>query len=282
MQCSSFGLGQRLVAWLQAAHPYPIAMVLSLTALIGLASADGGPNFARLAVAVLAMLLSQLAIGWTNDYVDRESDAMHQPWKPVASGAIEPGHLPAAAAAATIAALVLAGFLGWLSLVFCLIGTAAGLAYDLRLKDTPFSWLPYVIAFAALPPFVWSAIDVFRNEFLFLYVVASPLVLAAHIGQTLPDIEADRQAKRYGVVAALGASGAGKLLLLCLIAAPMPALLSALWLEYDLALLVPTLLVYALLLALATTLYRQSRQRAAYRPIALASVLFSAGWLAAV
>src|SRR5688572_25858333 len=59
--------GRHAVAWLQAAHPYPIAMVLSLTALVGLASADGEPPDDRLMLAVLSMLLSQLAIGWTND-----------------------------------------------------------------------------------------------------------------------------------------------------------------------------------------------------------------------
>ena len=277
------GLVRRLTAWLEAAHPYPVVMVLALTQLLGFASADGSPEASRLAIATTAMLLSQLAIGWTNDYVDREGDALYQPWKPVASGALAASALRPAAFVAAIASLALAGVLGLLSLTFCAIGTAAGLSYDLRLKDTPFSWLPYMVGFAVLPPFVWSAIDAFEGGFLWLYPIAAPLVLAVHLGQVLPDIDDDRRALRGGFAVSLGSATAFRLLLVCLVLPPALMLLSLTWLDYDLAILGAAFAVYVVLLALALGLYgRPGSERAAYRPLALAAVLFSAGWLAAV
>jgi 4-hydroxybenzoate polyprenyltransferase len=278
-----FRLGRRLTAWVEAAHPYPVAMVLALTLLLGFASADGSPDASQLALAVSAMLLSQVAIGWTNDYVDRESDALYQPWKPVASGALAASALRPAAFVAAASAFVVAGFLGFLSLAFCAIGTAAGIAYDLKLKDTSLSWLPYMVGFAVLPPFVWSAIDAFEAVFLWLYPIAAPLVLAVHLGQVLPDVDDDRRALRGGIAVSLGRATAARLLLLCLVLPPALALLSLGWLEYDPAILGAVLAAYVALLALALYLYgRPGGERAAYRPLALAAVLFSAGWLAAV
>ena len=282
----SAGFGPALrpfIAWVRAAHPYPIAMVLTLTALVGLASSRGQADGLRLTAAVAAMLLSQLAIGWTNDYIDRDRDAVSQQWKPVPAGELDAGQLPVAAAFTAATGTALAALLGPWTLVFFVFGTAAGLSYDLWFKNTPLSWAPYVVGFAVLPPFVWSALDSFRDQLLALYLVATPLVPAVHLAQSLPDAAADAASGGRGLAAGLGDTAGGRLLALCLALPPLLTAASLLWIDYDLPLLAASICVYTVLLAAAARLYQTpAGRRAAFRPIALASVLFSAGWLAAV
>ena len=64
-------------------------MVVLLTGLVGVLSTDGRPDFPRLLLVMAGMLGAQLCIGWTNDYFDRETDALHQPSKPVPSGLVD-------------------------------------------------------------------------------------------------------------------------------------------------------------------------------------------------
>ncbi len=69
--------------------------------------------------------------------------------------------------------------------------------------------------------------------------------------------------------------------------APFVALdTSLIWLHYDTTLLVATLIAYVTLIVVVGFVYARAGSRAAYvwafRLVALASVLFAGGWLAAV
>jgi len=196
-----------LRGWLAAAHPFPLALVLALTVLVGLASANGAPHAGRLALALLAMALSQLAIGWSNDYLDRETDAAQQPWKPVPSGLLRAELMPPAIMAVIVGALAVGALLGWTPLMLLVVGTACGLAYNLGLKDTRLSAVPFVLALALLPAYVWACLDVFEDGFLWLYAVGTPPALAAHLANTIPDIEGDAAAGRGGLAVRLGRRG---------------------------------------------------------------------------
>jgi 4-hydroxybenzoate polyprenyltransferase len=272
--------------WIGACHPYPLAMVITLTALIGLASADGSPEAQHFLRVLLAMFYSQLAIGWSNDYLDREVDAVHQPWKPIPSGLVEPQLLRVAIVVALIGALAEGVSLGVVPLLLLAAGTCAGLAYNAGLKDTRLSALPYVVAFAVLPPFVWTALDVYRGDFLLLYPIAAPLAVAAHFANLLPDLETDAAAGRRNAVVALGRTRTLACIFVALLA-PFVALdTSLIWLHHDTALLIATLIVYVTLIAEVGLVYVRARDRDAYvwafRLVALAAVLFAGGWLAAL
>src|SRR5687768_16679670 len=128
-----------LKAWLIAAHAFPLAAVMALTALIALVSAGEEPDALRFVAVLLAMLGSQLAIGWSNDYLDREVDALYQPWKPIARGEIQAQRVPLAIVCALLVSLAAGVSLGWLPLLILAIGTSAGLAYNLWLKASRFS-----------------------------------------------------------------------------------------------------------------------------------------------
>jgi 4-hydroxybenzoate polyprenyltransferase len=270
----------------QACHPFPLVAVLCLTALIGAASAKGDLDASLLARCVLAMFGAQLAIGWGNDYVDRERDAVFQPSKPIASGRVPARIVPPLVVVAILAAIAVGATLGAEAVVFLAIGTGAGLAYDFGLKDTRWSWAPFVVAFCALPPYVWSALDVWRDELLFVYLVALPLVLAAHIANTLPDIETDREAGRRGVAVVLGRESSLRVMSLLLVAPVLLAAIVALWVEYEAVVLIATVIVYGKLLAGAAFAYKVMGGRNGavwgFRCVTAASILFAAGWVAAV
>jgi 4-hydroxybenzoate polyprenyltransferase len=275
----------RLRSWLQASHPFPILMVLSLTALVGIASARDDLDARRLGLVLTAMLLAQLAIGWTNDYVDREADARFQPSKPIPAGMVSVRWLVPAIVVATLLCFAVGAPLGPLPLLFLVLGTAAGLAYDIFLKDTRLSWLPYIVAFSVLPPFVWSGLDVFRSDFLWLYLIALPLPLAAHLANALPDIETDSGAGRRGIAVLLGRRNTLWLLAATMLAPIVLLVVPLVSVKYDVAVLSGTLAVYAVLLAGAALAYRRGNRRSdvwGFRFIGAAAVLFACGWLGAV
>ncbi|MFD0527700.1 hypothetical protein ACFQ1I_11740 [Kitasatospora arboriphila] len=101
---------------------------------------------------------SQLSIGWSNDCIDSARDtAAGRADKPLARGALTAGALTpravgTAAAAALAAAVPLSLACGTRAGAAHLTGVAAGWAYNLRLKRTAASWLPYAVAFGALLP----------------------------------------------------------------------------------------------------------------------------------
>jgi 4-hydroxybenzoate polyprenyltransferase len=295
------GLLRSAGAWIQAAHPFPIAGVLALTGLIGLLSAEGRPDSGRLALVMAAMLASQLAIGWQNDLIDREKDAVHQPAKPVASGLVEVRALRTAIVITAILAFVGGILLGTAPLVFLVLGTAAGFAYNLGVKDTRLSWLPYVWAFAVLPRFVWSALGLYREELEVLYAVGAPLAVAAHLANVLPDLEADASAGRPGIAVALGRRRTLQLLGL-LLAAPLLVIgLTLPFLAYEEAVLSGVSTAYLFLLAMAVLAYkgspfilrqaqderlgesgRRERDVWVFRFVVVAAITLATGWLAAV
>lgn len=276
---------QLLRGLVAASHPFPVAMVVSLTALLAVVSADG-VDAGTLALIALAMLFSQLAIGWSNDYLDRESDVVHQADKPIARGWVDPSTLVRGTLAALVASGAAGVALGGYALGLLVLGTSMGFAYNFWLKDTRLSWLPYVAAFAVLPPFVWVAVDAFRVEYWALYPIAAPLVVAVHIANALPDVETDRLAGRRGLVARLGRARSVFLLAACLTLPLIGIAFSALWLAYEVLVLALVVAAYSLLASAAVVVYTLRPDSASadvgFRLVAAAAVILAVGWLAAV
>jgi 4-hydroxybenzoate polyprenyltransferase len=271
-----------LRGWIEASHPFPLAGVLCLTALVGV-TAKGFDLGYRFGAVLLAMLLSQFAIGWTNDYVDSASDRQHRPEKPVAAGRVEARWLPVASAATLTGSFLTGAALGVLPLVLLIAGSAAGLAYNFRLKDTRWSWAPFIVAFAVLPPFVWSSLHAFRGAYLTLYVAGAPLVVAVHLANALPDIETDAASDRGGAGVRLGRTRTLSLIGATLLLPLLVLGLSLIWTDYEAPVLAGVVFAYVALLALVGLAYRQTgRARLAFRLIVGASVLLAGGWLAAL
>lgn len=154
--------------------------------------------------AMTVVLLSQISVGALNDYMDRHSDARIQPDKPIPSGLVSPRAALILAAAAGAALPVAAASFGASSVVIAGLGTASGLAYDLRLKRTAFSFLAYVVAFLCLVTWIWLIVGRLTPVFFTIYPAGACLLTAAHLANAFPDIEIDISQGHRGLSAVLG------------------------------------------------------------------------------
>lgn len=93
-----------------------------------------------------------------------------------------------------------------------LAAVAAAWLYNLRLKATALSWLPYVAGFGALPAAVALSLPGGPWPRWWTVTAGALLGFAAHLADTLPDIAADRAAGIRGLPHRLGARGTRLLL----------------------------------------------------------------------
>ncbi len=184
----------------RACHPLPTVAVTGF-ALALAAAAGGAPG--QVAGVGAAVLTGQLAIGWANDAVDADRDAAAaRPDKPVATGALSRRLVGTAAVAATALTVPASLLLGALPGAAHLLGVAAGLAYDLRLKQTVLSPLPYLVFFGLLPLVAATAAGAAPSGVL--CAVGALLGLGAHLANTVPDAEEDAAAGVRGLPQRLG------------------------------------------------------------------------------
>ncbi|MEV6425234.1 UbiA family prenyltransferase [Streptomyces sp. NPDC051662] len=183
------GWPRRVAALLGACHPGPTIAVTLLVA--GLAVASGQDASGCLLVTA-AVLTGQLSVGWSNDAVDAARDtAAGRRAKPVVGGAIDARTVRAAALVALALCVPLSLVYGTLAGVVHLVGVAAAWLYNVRLKSTVLSWLPYAIGFASLPAFVTLGLPGQPRPAWWVVTAAALVGVGAHLGDVLPDIEAD-------------------------------------------------------------------------------------------
>ncbi|MDQ3128643.1 MAG: UbiA family prenyltransferase [Chloroflexota bacterium] len=164
----------------------------------------GAPPDLALRLA-LAMTLLQLGIGTVNDVVDAPLDAGRKAGKPIPSGLVTGRQAALAAGILFIGgaslALSVSPAIGGLAVVVI----AIGLAYDLRLKGTAWSWLPFAVGIPILPVFGWlGATGGLAPAFAVLLPMAVAAGAALAIGNALVDVERDRTAGLTSVAIALG------------------------------------------------------------------------------
>jgi 4-hydroxybenzoate polyprenyltransferase len=193
------------LALLRAAHPGP---ALAVTAVAGLlAAATDDVPAGRRALLVGAVLTGQLSIGWSNDLLDADRDRrVHRTDKPLATGEVRPGLVRAAcgAALALTAPLSLAcGPAAGLAHLSCVVG--GGWAYNTSLKSTAWSWLPYAVAFGALPAVVSLAGSPGVLPEAWVPLAGALLGVGAHLVNALPDLEDDAATGVRGLPHRIGA-----------------------------------------------------------------------------
>ncbi len=194
---------RRVGALAQAAHLVPCIAVTAFATLLGALAGNGVGTCVVLAGAVLS---GQLLIGWTNDRLDLALDATaDRQDKPLVSGDVAVRTVDAARAVALVATVPLSLLLGWRAGVLHLAAVACGLLYDYVLKRTWVSFLPYALAFGALPGIATLARDDHRLPPAWAVTAAALLGVAANLTNALPDLEADRQTGVRGLPNRLGA-----------------------------------------------------------------------------
>jgi 4-hydroxybenzoate polyprenyltransferase len=275
----------RVIAYLLLPHTPAIVAVVGATALFGLLATDGHPPVGRFSLLLLAMLGGQIAIGALNEWCDREADALAQPSKPIPSGLVTPGGALVMLAAGVALMLAAGVALGALSFGLLLAGTGCGIAYDLGLKRTPLSWLPYLLALPLVPTWVWITLDTFEPRLLLLYPLGALLVVAVHLAQTLPDIEGDRAAGERGLAATLGHDWSLRLLWLAGFASAGVVALGTLFVgRHPLAGLIAAAAAAGVLGVLFILRIRSPQRVEAhlFEPLAVCAVVLAAGWVTSV
>lgn len=187
---------------LGSSHPEPAVAVTAVTT--ALAASAGRSAWGCVAVAA-AVLAGQLSVGWCNDYVDRERDAIAgRRDKPVALGTISPALVRNAAIGSVSAVPLLSLLSGWRATIVHCVAVALAWAYDLRLKSTVLSVLPYTIAFGLLPVFVVLGLPGAPSPPWWAPLAGALLGTGAHFANTLPDLDDDLATGVRGLPQRLG------------------------------------------------------------------------------
>jgi 4-hydroxybenzoate polyprenyltransferase len=183
-----------------AAHPGPALAVTVLSGLLALAQGLDAP---RTLLVVAAVLSGQLTIGWSNDLVDRGRDLRAgRDDKPLATGEVTVSLVRSCCIGAVAACVALSLALGPAAGLLQLACVASGWAYNLGLKATLWSWMPYAVSFGGLtgvvtladgqaPPWWWP-------------VGAALLGVGAHLLNVLPDLADDAATGVHGLPHRLG------------------------------------------------------------------------------
>jgi 4-hydroxybenzoate polyprenyltransferase len=195
----------RPIVLLRASHPLPtIAVTLMSAGLAALAGVDLGRAF----LLVGAVLTGQLSIGWSNDAIDAERDrAAGRADKPVGRGEISPKAVWTAGVVAAALSLALSATLGLAAGAAAFAIPVCGWAYNLGLKATAFSFVPYAIAFGLLPAAATLSAPGAPWPAPWALVAGATLGVSIHLFNVLPDLRDDTRARIRGLPHRIGARG---------------------------------------------------------------------------
>jgi 4-hydroxybenzoate polyprenyltransferase len=156
----------------------------------------------RVAIAIFA---GQLVVGWSNDFIDAPLDiAAQRTKKPIVSNEIDPEQLKKSILVALVAALLLSLFspLGLTGTLIHFLGILSATFYNLKLKSTILSPIPYIVSFGALP---WAIYLPVRNQPpLWLFIDFMLIAVAFHFFNVLKDFQWDINQGVLGLPQRLG------------------------------------------------------------------------------
>ena len=176
------------VGLIKATHFGPTVLVVTISFFLARTQYSIVGSF-RVALAILA---GQCVVGWTNDLVDFPLDTpAARRNKPLVAGSVTTQQLKAAISLALILAVILSvvsplGVIG--TLVHALLLLSATM-YNLYLKKTVFSVLPYVISFGGLPWAIYLSAD--KHPPLWIVLGFILISSAFHFLNVLKDLEMD-------------------------------------------------------------------------------------------
>lgn len=199
----------RLRGLVLATHALPTVVV---TITMSAFAWSIGWRGAALVLVGVTILTGQMSVGWSNDAFDAASDTRAgRRDKPTVAGQVSVRVLWISAATALVVSIALswwvAGFVGG-SFHVLVLGMAW--LYNVALSRTAWSWLPYAVAFGAMPLFLYIGLDGRPGPWWTVAVFAI-VAVGAHLANALPDLESDREAGLGGVVVVLGAPASTRL-----------------------------------------------------------------------
>lgn len=180
----------RVVDLALASHPAPAVAVTVFSVAMAAGADAPGRTTALVGAAVLA---GQLSVGWSNDWIDADRDAaVGRTDKPVGLGRLSVRTVRTAALTAAAACVVLSLALGWRAGVVHLATVASAWAYNLRLKSTVWSWVPYAFSFGFLPLAIALALPGAPVAAWWAMTAGALLGIGAHGANVVPDLQDDQ------------------------------------------------------------------------------------------
>ena len=199
--------GGRIRSLIFMGHPGPSVLVtIVLVAIAGLAG-RGVPDGVRILQLVVAMLPVQLCIGVVNDVVDLPADTVAKPHKPLGRGAVSRSTAGVIGVVLGAIGLGCAATINLPTLGLDALALAAGLSYDLGLRRTPLSWVPWWGGMAVLPLEGYASVGSIPSRLLALIPLSGLIALGLHFANALPDIDGDRLAGRRSLPVLAGTNG---------------------------------------------------------------------------
>jgi 4-hydroxybenzoate polyprenyltransferase len=198
-------------------HPGP---AVAVTLFAGALAAGAGASAGRSLAVAAAVGTGQLSVGWSNDWIDAARDvAVGRSDKPVAGGLVSAATVGRAAGVAAVACVVLSFALGWRAGLTHVAAVAVAWAYNVRLKSSVWSWVPYAVSFALLACVVTLALPSPVVPAGWAVVAAGLLGVGAHLANVLPDLEDDAATGVHGLPHRLGRTRTSLLAPVVLVAA---------------------------------------------------------------
>jgi 4-hydroxybenzoate polyprenyltransferase len=192
----------RFMGLVKASHFGPTLIVSAIAFGFGTYYWWEGPAY----VIAFTVATGQLVVGWSNDLYDFRDDLAHgRTNKPLVSGVITKQYLQKWLRF-MVPFSFLANLLGPLGIkggLVYMLGVAFGVAYNFYFKFSPFSPLPYAVAFAALPSSI--AISKEITPPVWMLLGGSIFGMAAHFINVIKDMEQDQVSGIQGLPQRLGA-----------------------------------------------------------------------------
>lgn len=210
------------VALLRSTHPGPAAAVTLIAIVLGIGVGLEGWRLALLGIAFAA---NQASVGLSNDWIDADRDtAVGRTDKPIAQGWVRASTVRTAAFATLAMAVAATVPLGWRATLAHLVFLASAWSYNVVLKRTAASVVPYVVSFGLLPAIVTLALPVPAWPAAWAMALGALLGVAAHFANVLPDLDDDRATGVSGLPHRMGARATGLATWAALLAASVLAL----------------------------------------------------------
>jgi len=176
-----------------------------LTLILGVSA---GLDAGRLLLLVVAVFVGQLSVGWCNDAADARRDAaVGRGDKPIAGGEISARAVGVAAGVALTVALLLTALFGPALLVAHAVALASAWSYNLVLKRTAASVVPFIVSFGLLPSFATLALPTPAVAAPWAGVAGAALGVAVHFANVLPDLDDDAATGVRGLPHRIGPRG---------------------------------------------------------------------------
>jgi 4-hydroxybenzoate polyprenyltransferase len=188
-------------------HPIP---GLAVTAIAGILGIGVGLPVERVLLLTFAFLANQVSVGLSNDWIDADRDrAVGRADKPVAQGRIAASIVRNAAFVAAALALLLTVPLGWPATIAHTVFIVSAWSYNVGLKSTPLSVLPYIVSFGLLPLVVTLSLPEPAIASLWAILAGALLGVSAHFANVLPDLADDEATGVRGLPHRVGRRAAG-------------------------------------------------------------------------